>query len=739
MLFTLCYQGLLTTKALAALFVLKLNICNLIVVLYLILTKEGIMSKLHFIQRDISWLSFNARVLQEANDPTVPLKERIRFLGIYSNNSDEFFRVRVATLKRMIEFAEKRRKANMHMEDDPQSILDQIQTIVLRQQNEFNRIWDGILLELKKEKIALVDETHLNKSQKEYVKKFFDEQVRSNVIPLMIESLPQLPYLRDKSVYLGVVMRKKNDAYQQKYALIEIPAKALGRFVELPSKNDEHHIILLEDVIRFNLPNIFTYFDYDHFESHVFKVTKDAEIDIDNDLSTSFVEKMEKGLKNRRKGKPVRFVYDKEMDAGLLEYLIRKLNLNRKSNIIPGGRIHNFRHFMDFPDVFGHKSRRNAPFTHPLLQHTIRVTDVILKKDVMLHFPYHTFNTVIDLLREAAMDPDVTSIKITAYRLASNSKIINALVNAARNGKEVIVMLELKARFDEEANLEWKKVLDEEGVKVLLGVPKMKIHAKLCIIKKRKGTRTIQYGFVSTGNLNEKTAKVYADHCLLTANRNVMADINRIFRYLENWQLGFGPLLECKTLLVCPTNMRKQFEMAINREIKLAKSGKEASITLKVNSLSDVKLIEKLYEAGAHGVKINLIVRGIFCASFDNKKQLHPIKAISIVDEYLEHARVCIFGNGGVEKIYISSADWMVRNLDHRIEAAIPILDASIRAEIKDIIQIQLQDNVKARILTNELSNNYVSSNPKKKVRSQEETYHYLHNKTLNSSASSSN
>ena len=697
------------------------------------------MAKKQIIPRDISWLSFNGRVLQEANDPSVPLEQRIRFLGIYSNNSDEFFRVRVATLKRMIELAEKRKKLNMHMEDDPQKILDTIQTIVLQQQNEFNRIWDGILKELRKEKILLVDEKHLTREQQKFVRSFFDEHVRSNVIPLMIESLQQLPYLRDKSIYLGVVMSKKQSAYKQKYSLIEVPARAIGRFVELPSKSGEHSIILLEDVIRFNLPFIFSYFDYDYFESHIFKVTKDAELDIDNDISTTFVEKIEKGLKNRRKGKPVRFVYDKEMDAGLLEYLIRRLSLSRKSNLIPGGRIHNFRHFMDFPDVFQNKSTRRQPFTHPALQNSVRVTDVITKKDVMLHFPYHTFNALIDLLREAAMDPDVTSIKITAYRLAPNSKIINALINASRNGKEVVVMLELKARFDEEANLEWKEILEEEGVRVLLGVPNYKIHGKLCIIKKRVGNKIIQYGFVSTGNLNERTAKVYGDHCLLTANRNVMADINRIFKYLENWHAGQQPLRSCKTLLVCPVNMRKELEANIVREIKNAKAKKYASIILKVNSLSDIKLINKLYEAAMAGVEIKMVVRGIFCAMIQNKKFKKPITAISIVDEYLEHARVMIFHNDGKEKVYISSADWMVRNLDHRVEAAIPVNDPLIRQELKDIIHIQLRDNVKARILDNELSNNYVPSVGKKKIRSQIETYHYLYQKSIKQSAVSSN
>ncbi|MBY0482059.1 MAG: polyphosphate kinase 1 [Chitinophagaceae bacterium] len=697
------------------------------------------MAKKQFIQRDISWLSFNARVLQEANDPTVPLKARIRFLGIFSNNSDEFFRVRVATLKRMIEFAERRKKLNMHLEEDPQTILDDIQTIVLQQQNEFNRIWEGILKELKREKIFLVDEKHLTKEQQVFVKKFFDEEVRSNIIPLMIESLPQLPYLRDKSIYLGVVLSKRNTAYRQKYSLIEVPAKAIGRFVILPSKTGETHIILLEDVIRFNLPYIFSYFEFDEFKSHLFKVTKDAEIDLDSDVSTTFVEKIEKGLKNRRKGKPVRFVYDKEMDAGLLEYLIRRLSLNRKSNIIPGGRIHNFRHFMDFPDVFKQKNPRRPSFTHPDLMGTMRVTDVILKKDLLLNFPYHSFNALIDLLREAAMDPDVNSIKITAYRLASSSKIINALINAARNGKQVVVMLELKARFDEEANLEWKKILEEEGIKVLLGVPKIKIHAKLCIIKKRSGSKTIQYGFVSTGNLNESTSKVYSDHCLLTSNRNVMADINRIFRYLENWKTGTLPLQACKTLMVCPNNMRNELIALINKEIKAAKSGKEARIILKVNSLSDIQLIHKIYEAAIAGVEIKMIVRGIFCAMIENKKFKVPPIAISIVDEYLEHARVLIFHNSGNEKIYISSADWMVRNLDHRVEAAIPITNPALKQELKDIIHIQLRDNVKARVLNNELTNNYVPSRGKKQTRSQIETFNYLNKKTIGTSEVSRN
>jgi polyphosphate kinase len=682
------------------------------------------------IARDISWLSFNARVLQEAADPTVPLRERIRFLGIFSNNMDEFFRVRVATLKRMNEYSGGKSKINMHMEISPEKILNDIQAIVLEQGDEFDAIWGGIRRELEKEKIFLVTEKELDRPQQQFIQNYFEEEVRSNIIPLMIESIPQFPYLRDKSIYLGVLLSRRDGSMKKKYALIEVPSRVSGRFVILPSQApEEHRIILLEDIIRYNLRNIFAYFGYDTYESWVFKVTRDAEIDIDNDISTTLIQKLEKGLKNRRKGKPVRFVYDKEMDQGLLEYIIKRLDLARKGNLIPGGRIHNFRHFMDFPDVFPKKGQRKKPFTHPLLVKTPRVTDVVLEQDVMLHFPYHSFNPVIDMLREAAIDPNVTTIKITCYRLAENSKIINTLVNAVRNGKHVTVMLELRARFDEEANLEWKERLEDEGVKVLLGVPNTKVHAKICLIKKRINNFTIHYGFVSTGNLNEKTSRVYGDHCLLTSNRHIMADVNRLFNYLENWKEGTGPLKACTTLIPCPTTLRRELEKMINREIRMARENKPAAITLKMNSISDEELIDKLYEAARAGVELKLIVRGIFCMFSENSKFIRPVTAISIIDEYLEHGRIFLFHNGGKEKVYISSADWMVRNLDHRVEATCPVLDESIRQELKNILDIQLSDNVKARWLDNELLNKYKRDHSEKKVRSQIEIYNYLFQK----------
>ncbi|WP_326992295.1 polyphosphate kinase 1 [Chitinophaga sp. 212800010-3] len=677
------------------------------------------------IARDISWLSFNARVLQEAADVTVPLIERIRFLGIFSNNLDEFFRVRVATLKRMMSFG---KSAKMHLEENPDKILDEIQARVIEQQREFDQVWKDIEKEMEAQHIFLRTEKQLNREQQKFVQNYFNEQVRTNIIPLMIESIQQFPILRDKSIYLAIVLARQDNSVRQKFALIEIPANVLPRFIILPSKPGEHDLILLEDLIRFCLPNIFYYFGYDKFSAHIIKVTRDAELDIDNDISDSLIHQIEKGLKDRRKGKPVRFVYDKEIDPLLLEYLMRRQGLSGKDNLIPGARIHNFKDFMDFPESIFPPHTHRKTFIHPLFMNAPSVMHVIQRQDVMLHFPYHSFDTIIDLLREAAIDPNVSSIKITAYRLARNSKIINALINAVRNGKQVTVVLELRARFDEAANLDWKSRLEEEGVKVLLGIPNMKIHAKLCVIKKRIGTKTIQCGFISTGNLNERTARVYGDHCLLTANRAIIADINRIFAYLESPRQDIKILQGCKTMPVSPLNMRDTFMRLIDREIKNARHKKKAAITIKMNSLSDAALIGKLYEAAKAGVDIKMVIRGICCAYTENKKWKKNITAVSIVDEYLEHARVFIFHHGGQEKVFIASCDWMIRNLDHRVEAAVLITDPAIRQELKDIMDIQLSGNVKARVLDNEQKNEYRRDGDKK-IRTQVEIYRYLHEK----------
>lgn len=685
---------------------------------------------IHFNPRDITWLAFNERVLQEAMDEKVPLHLRIRFLGIFSNNLDEFFRVRVAGLKRAMDFKEKVIAESFYQ--PPSKILQRINEVVMRQQLNFDKTWKKIQTEMADHKVSIKNSKNLTANQKEFVRQYFDEVVESNVIPILLHENTPMPYLRDKSLYLGVAMRKKDWQYSSNYAIIEIPSRFVGRFVLLPTEDpEEKNVMLLEDVITFNLPHIFSYFGYDEFAANAFKVTKDAELDLDNDIRTNFAEKIEKGLKNRRKGKPTRFVFDKDMDKALLELLIRKLNLTKKDSIIPGGKIHNFKHFMDFPDVFEKYERpvERTSFTHQAFEHGERVTDVILKEDVLLTFPYHKYNPVIDLLREAAMDPDVKSIQITAYRLASSSKIINALIYAARNGKEVTVMLELQARFDEESNLKWKDMLEPEGITVLVGIPNKKVHAKLCIIKKRAHNKTIQYGFVSTGNFNEKTARIYGDHLLLTADRGIMADINKVFNVLKKPKDDFLPILKtCKNLLVCPQFMREKIVHHIDKEIEEAKAGRRAEIIVKVNSMSDRALIEKIYEAAKAGVVTRMIVRGIYCA-VNQKEFKEKIKAISIVDEYLEHARVMYFYNKGAEDMYISSADWMTRNLDYRIEAAAKITDKNLKKELKDILDIQLKDNVKARILDKKLSNEYVRKD-KHECRSQIETYKYLKAKT---------
>jgi len=679
--------------------------------------------------RDISWLSFNARVLQEAGDTDNHIYDRLRFLGIFSNNLDEFFRVRVATLNRMLRIG---KVARIHLENNPDKILAQIQHIVINQQSEFDAIYADVIAELEKDNIYIKNEKQLNKQQKEFVTAYFDEKVRTEIVPLMIESIPQIPLLRDKSIYLACVLGDTKNPMMQRYALIEIPAKVLPRFVILPpSTEGEKDIILLEDIIRFSLPNLFAPFGFNRFLGYIIKVTRDAELEMDNDVSTNLIDELEKGLKNRKRGRATRFVFDRHIDASLLDYLVKRLNLSKKDNLLPGGRIHNFKDFMNFPPgVFNDLTPRPRPFVHPLLKQPTRIMDVLEKRDVMLHFPYHSFDSIIDLLREAAIDPFVNSIKITAYRLAKDSKVINALINAVRNGKEVIVVIELRARFDEEANLQWKSRLEEEGVKVFLGQPHMKVHAKLCIIKKKVFNKTKSYGFVSTGNFNEGTARYYGDHCLLTTDKNILADITRVFAYLESANPKFDALRKCKTLPVAPVTMRSFFAEMISKEIKAAKAGKDASIIIKSNSLVDQELIAKIYEAARAGVEVKMIIRGSCCAYTQHKSFAKNIQAISIIDEYLEHARVFVFHNGGSPKFFISSADWMIRNLDHRIEAACPVNDPEIQKELEDILKIQLSENVKARVLDNEQSNNYVT--PKKndpEIRSQVAIYGYLQGK----------
>jgi polyphosphate kinase len=675
--------------------------------------------------RDLAWLSFNERVMQEAKDNTNHPFDRLRFLGIFSNNQDEFFRVRVATLNRMVSLG---KAAKKQLEEDPELVLKAIQERAVVQQLVFDRACSQVIRDLKRKNIFIKNEKQLNERQSRFVRRYFEEKVRTQIVPLMIESIQDMPLLHDKSIYLACVLARNACPAMRRFSLIEIPAGSLPRFVSLPSGKNTRDIILLEDIIRLNLPQIFSAMNFDRHEGYIVKVTRDAELDLDNDINANIIEALENGIKNRKKGKTTRFVYDRNIDPHLLDYLVKRLHLTKRDNLIAGGRIHNFKDFMNFPSkVFKDWHLRPSPFIHPELVQPCRIMDVLDRKDIMLHFPYHSFDSLIDLLREAAIDPFVQSISITCYRLAKDSKIINALINAARNGKKVTAVIELRARFEEKANLAWKTLLEEEGAKVILGRPDMKVHAKLCVIEKVVNNKRKGYGFVSTGNFNENTARYYGDHCLLTSKRKIISDIRRIFNHLEFPNRKSASLRHCKSLPVSPYNMRGYFMKCMDEEIHAARNKKHAEIKIKLNNLVDRQLIEKIYEAAQEGVKVNLIIRGICCAITHHPSFKMPIRGISIIDEYLEHARVCIFHNQGLPKVFISSADWMARNMDYRVEAACPVFDKKLKQELIDIFDIQLSENVKARILNNSYKNIYVKRpDHEAQIRSQVAIRQYL-------------
>jgi len=674
--------------------------------------------------RELSWLSFNERVLQEAQDSEVPLVERIKFLGIFSNNLDEFFKVRVATIKRMIDYQQGSKKIEG---EKPKKLMSMIQKKVLQLQNKFEYTFQNILNELERKGILIINELELNPLQAEFVKKYFDEHVFPVLSPIILSNVDKFPYLKDKSIYLIAKLNSSEPDVHSDFALIEIPTNVLPRFIVLPSENANKFIILLEDVIRYSLDDVFALFKFDHFESWIIKLTRDAELDMDNDISKSFLEVISKGLNSRKTGQPVRFVFDNAVSRELLEYLVQELNLDEDNNLIPGGRYHNFKDFMNFPNI-GDESlvyKKNQPLQHPLIKKHKSIIDVMAKRDFMLHVPYQDFNIFIRLLQEASIDPKVTEISLTIYRASKNSKVVNALINAARNGKKVTVVIELQARFDEEANIYWSRKLEEVGAKVTFGFPGLKIHAKLLNIVRKEGLKTVNYACVSTGNFHEGNARVYSDLFLFTADRRITSDVKRIFDFFENSYKNFS----YRHIIKSPLYLRRKMYQLIDHEIKNAKAGKEAFIILKLNSLVDNEIIYKLYQANAAGVKIKLIVRGICSLTPGVPGLSENVEAISIVDKYLEHSRVLIFCNGGDELYYITSADWMTRNLDRRVEVACPIYDKTVQREIRDMIELQLKDNVKARIIDCFQENAYVHSNGSARIRSQIELYNYYKNR----------
>ncbi|MGV8879863.1 MAG: polyphosphate kinase 1 [Sphingobacteriaceae bacterium] len=674
--------------------------------------------------REISWLYFNDRVLQEAADSTVPLIERIRFLAIFSSNLDEFYRVRVATLSRLASLNEKSKEVFGY---NPKRILNQIKNIVIRQERKFNNLYENIIVKsLAEEKIFLLDETQLNVSRGAFVKNYFAEKLISNLVPLILDDHFPMPELKDRAIYFLVKLSHHDSKKKTRLALIEVPER-ISRFLVLPETNNLKFIILLDDIIRYALKEIFFIFDFDDIEAYSIQLTRDAELDLDKEVSDKFIESLSKSLLKRKKGKPMRLLYDTAMPMDMLAFLIDKMQLHAES-LIPGSRYHNFKDFINFPNVgkpeleypkYPALPLKDLSFNTSLLTH-------IAKRDYLISTPYQSFDYIIHFLREAAIDPKVKEIHITLYRLAENSKVINALINAAKNGKKVNCLVELKARFDEQANIFWSRRLEEEGVTVLYGISSYKVHSKVCLVARMENRQMVYYACLSTGNYNEKTAKVYADHTLLTHNRAITADLVTIFKALNKNQVPKG----IKNLIVSPIDARPALFKLIDTEIKNAKAGNVAYLILKMNSLADEQTIAKLYQANNAGVKIQLIVRGMCCLIPGLKGYSEHIEVISIVDRYLEHARVYIFGNGGKELIYLTSADLMTRNLENRVEVGFPIYDDRLSKEIRSIINIQLADNIKAREI-NQLNNNkYRRTKSNIPVRSQLNTYNFLKNKT---------
>ncbi|HEY8784218.1 MAG TPA: polyphosphate kinase 1 [Mucilaginibacter sp.] len=672
------------------------------------------------INREISWLYFNDRVLQEAADPTVPLIDRIKFLAIFSSNLDEFYRVRVATLSRLSNLNE---KAKEILGYNPKKILNQIKNIVVRQERKFNNLYENIIVkQLAEEKIFILNDKQLNVNRGEFVKNYFREKLLATLVPVMLNETVQLPELRDRAIYFFVKLTKNK---KSQLALIEFP-DTLPRFIVLPETHDLKFIILLDDVIRYCLEDIFFIFEHDSIEAYSIQLTRDAELDLDKEVSEKFIDSLSKSLQKRRKGKPMRLLYDSEMPLDMLKYLVTRMGLHGES-LIPGNRYHNFKNFIAFPNVGRPELEyeKNIPLPVSGLSFGKSLMGMVAKKDYLINTPYQSYDYVIHFLREAAIDPKVKEISIAVYRLAENSRVMHALINAAKNGKKVTCLVELRARFDEQNNISWSRRLEEEGVNVLYGIDGYKVHCKICLITRLDKGKTEYYACLSTGNYNERTAQIYADHTLLTVNKKITGDLVDIFKALNKNTLP----RRLKNLVVSPIDSRPAIYKLIDNEIKNAKAGKKAYMILKMNSLADEQLIAKLYQANNAGVKIQLIIRGMCCLIGGLKGFSENIEVTSIVDKYLEHSRVHIYCNGGKELVYLTSADFMTRNIDSRVEVGFPIYDAELRKEIRDIIDIQLQDNTKSREINIRNTNKYHKNRSDLPHRAQIDIYNYLKHK----------
>ena len=688
-----------------------------------------------YIDREKSWLAFNARVLQEAADENVPLLDRLRFLGIFSNNLDEFFRVRYAAIRRLSLSGVSGEKVLGGI--SAHKLVKDITEIVIQQQSESLRILNIIESKLQDENIFIINENQISSEQENFIKDFFIQKVSPALVTIILNDLAEFPILKDTLGYLAVKLVMKpepeskilgfvNPKSEVRYAVIEIP-KSINRFVVLPSIDEKQYVILLDDVIRHNLSSLFNIFDYKSVSAHMIKITRDAQLDIDSDMSKSMLEKIATSVKDRRIGEPVRFIYDQSIGKDTLKFFLTNMGIDSSDSIIPGGRYHNRRDYMDFPNLgrFDLLYTPKIPLPVDGLSLDGSILNKIAKKDYLVNAPYQSFSYIIKFLREAALDPNVTAIKITLYRLAKNSQVISSLINAAKNGKKVTVQIELQARFDEASNIFYAEQMQTEGIELIFGIKGLKVHSKICLVERIQSGKLVRYGIISTGNFNESTAKVYTDVTLFTSHQQILKDVSKIFDFFDvNYRVH-----RYKHLIVSPHYMRSKFNKLIDREITNAEEGKVAFMKLKLNSLTDIQLIDKLYDASNAGVKIQLQIRGI-CSLIPGVKGMSSnIEAISIVDNYLEHSRVYIFGNENDSEVYISSADFMTRNIDGRVEVTCPIYDERIKNELIDIFNIGWKGNVKARLHSEKLDNKYRVRGSNAVFRAQQETYNYYLNR----------
>lgn len=687
----------------------------------------------HYFPKELSWLAFNERVLQEAADPKNPLIERLRFLGIYSNNMDEFYRVRVADVKRRILL----KKISSVHDDGVEDLMHDIQQHVLQLGSRFNSIYQELHLELRKHHIEFIDQHKLNESQSAWVRTYFKERVLRHISPILIsQDAEQLgKRLEDNATYLMVEMTGPS---KTEYAIVQVPSNEISRFLELPIELNRtkrrgryrHQFMMLDDVIIHCLHDIFNgFFEFCEIQAYSMKLTKDAEYNVSESLDQSLLDKMSRGLRQRFESEPVRLVYDAAMPEQMLKVLKKQLGVTNLDSLIPGGRYRNFKDFINFPNS-GHPSLEfpaQTPLPSPDFEQHATAFDAIRTSDVLLHYPYHNFTYFTEWIRQASFDPKVVSIKMTMYRVAKNSRVIQSLLDAVRNGKKVTVVVELKARFDEENNIQWARRMTQAGIQVVFGLTTLKIHSKLCIITRQEKSRLVKYAHIGTGNFNEKTARVYTDMSLFTCHPEICDEVDQVFEFVE---YSYKPFV-FKHLIVSPTWSRSKLIALIDREIAFAREGRKADILLKVNNLVDDNIVDKLYEASQAGVKIRIIVRGMCSLIPGLRGKSSNIRVISVLDRYLEHARVYQFYNGGEVDVYLSSADWMTRNIEQRVEVGVPIYDARIKQQIMTILDLQWNDNVKARVIDKQQSNPYVKRGNKRNIRSQQAIYDYLASQQL--------